>query len=232
MDAALITGAALMGLAGAPHCAAMCSAPCAAVIGRGGAGTQWTFHLLRMAGYALAGAVVASSAGALAALAQWSPALKPLWTLLQVAALVLGAWLLWQGRQPLWLASWNHRAAPAGLRVAPAGGWQRLHGPLRAGAAGGLWVAWPCGLLHSALLVAAMTESGASGALAMAGFAASSAAGLLWAPWLFRRLGRAGQAQRVQAGAARLGGALLVAAAGWSLTHGLWADFAAYCGWT
>jgi len=231
VDAALIGSAALMGLAGAPHCAAMCSAPCAAVLGRGGAGTQWSFHLLRAGGYALAGALVASSVGALAALAQWSPALKPLWTLLQVAALVLGGWLLWFGRQPLWLAGWNHRAAPAGLQAAPVGGWQRMRGPMRAGAAGGLWVAWPCGLLHSALLVAAMTETATSGALAMAAFAATSAAGLLWAPWVFARLGRGARAQRVEAWAARLAGAMLIAAAGWSLTHGLWQRFAAYCGW-
>jgi hypothetical protein len=231
VDAALIGSAALLGLAGAPHCAAMCSAPCAAVLGRGGAGTQWSFHLLRAGGYALAGAVVASSVGALAALAQWSPALKPLWTLLQIAALLLGGWLLWFGRQPLWLAGWNHRVAPAGLQAAPAGGWQRVQGPVRAGGAGALWVAWPCGLLHSALLVAAMTETAASGALAMTAFAATSAAGLLWAPWVFARLGRGGRAQRVEAWAARLAGAMLVAAAGWSLTHGLWQRFAAYCGW-
>jgi hypothetical protein len=65
----------------------------------------------------------------------------------------------------------------------------------------------------------------------MTAFAATSAAGLLWAPWVFARLGRGGRAQRVEAWAARLAGAMLVAAAGWSLTHGLWQRFAAFCGW-
>jgi sulfite exporter TauE/SafE len=207
----------------------MCSAPCAAVTARGGVAAQAWFHGGRLLGYAAAGAVVATSAGALAGLAQTSPVLRPLWTLLQAGALALGLWLLWHGRQPLWLAGRNLRPAPAA--VSGAGGWQRLQGPLRAGAAGSLWVAWPCGLLHSALLVAAMTESALSGAAAMAGFALLSAAGLLWAPWLWRRIGRAGGGQRAERLAARLAGAMLVAASGWALGHGLWHRVAVYCGW-
>ena len=37
MDAALFASALALGLAGAPHCVAMCAAPCAAVTGGGGA---------------------------------------------------------------------------------------------------------------------------------------------------------------------------------------------------
>lgn len=263
MDAALIASAALLGLAGAPHCTAMCAAPCTAIVGAGGARAQAAFHTARVASYAMAGAVVAASAGALAGLAQWSPVLRPLWTLLQVAALGLGLWLLWQGRQPAWLGAVGlagrrepprEPAPPALVAWAPAAalGW-RADAPatgatatsaaaaatpragaawpaLRAAGAGALWVGWPCGLLHSALLVAAMTQGPAAGAGAMAAFALASSLGLVWAPWLWRRLGAAGS-RRAEAWAARLAGAMLVAAAGFALGHGLWHPIAVYCGW-
>lgn len=222
MDVALIGSAALIGLAGAPHCTAMCSAPCAAAIGRTpGAGATIGFHLARLASYALAGAVVASSVGALARLSQWSPALKPLWTLLHVAALALGLWLLWHGRQPAWMAR-------LGRAPQPAGGWPRARAPLRATVAGGLWVGWPCGLLQSALLVASLTQGAAAGAAAMAAFGLTSSAGLWLAPWIWRQIGRAGGAG-AERWAVRAAGAMLVAAAGWSLGHGLWHRVAAYC---
>ena len=83
MDAALIASATLLGLAGAPHCAAMCAAPCAALCGLGPARTV-AFQAAR-------------SVGALAALAQWSPVLRPLWAVLQALVLTTGLWMLVQG---------------------------------------------------------------------------------------------------------------------------------------
>ena len=53
MDTALILGAGLMGLAGTPHCAAMCGAPCAAVTQR--CGSQARHGLL--AGFTLGVAI-------------------------------------------------------------------------------------------------------------------------------------------------------------------------------
>jgi sulfite exporter TauE/SafE len=246
LDATLIASAALMGLAGAPHCTAMCAAPCAAVVGRGGRAGGLAFHLARVASYAAAGAVVSAGTGALAALTQWSPALRPLWTLLHVAALALGLWLLWRGRPPAWLGAVGLGGArtppsagpPGGLAVpalatvslptAPRAARSR---PWPAALAGALWVGWPCGLLHGALLVAAMTNTAAAGAAAMGGFAAASSLGLLWAPWLWRWVGLAGT-RRAEAWAARLAGAMLVAAALFALGHGLWHQVAAYCGWS
>lgn len=256
MDATLIASAALMGLAGAPHCTAMCAAPCTAVLARNGPGGGAVFHVARVASYALAGAVVSAGTGALAAMTAWSPALRPLWTLLHLAALALGLWLLWQGRPPAWLGAVGlggqrtpPQAGPSpgpgpgpGLAV-PALATVALPGrrttaptptgrlPWSAALAGALWLGWPCGLLHSALLVAAMTNTAASGAAAMGAFALASSLGLLWAPWVWRRLG-AGGTRRAEAWAARLAGAMLVAAALFALGHGLWSQVAAYCGWT
>lgn len=226
MDAALIASTALLGLAGAPHCTAMCSAPCAAAIGHGGARATLGFHFGRLAAYALAGAVAAGSVAALAAWSQLSPALRPLWVLLHAAAIALGAWLMLKGRQPAWLAQIGR--PPALVAAGP--GWQRLRGPTtRATALGGLWVAWPCGLLQSALLVAAMASGAAGGAAAMAAFALASAPGLLLGPWALRRLAGGADAAQRDRWAARAAGLLLVLASGWALGHGVWEQVAAFC---
>lgn len=226
MDGALIASAALLGLAGAPHCAAMCGAACAAVSGRGGPGPGAAFQIARLAGYAAGGAVAAASVGSLLAVAQFAPVLRPLWTLLHVAALALGVFLVVMGRQPAWLATIGRR--PQAVASGP-GGWQRMHGPARAALAGGLWIGWPCGLLQSALIVASMTQTAASGAAAMAGFAAASSLGLVWAPWLWSRIGRDG-ASNVERWAVRMAGAMLVGASGFALGHGVWQSVAAFCG--
>jgi len=233
MDFALILSALMLGAAGAPHCAAMCG-PASASLLRGCRRhapymSPAAFHLARVAGYAAAGAAAASSVSLLAQLGQLSPVLRPLWTLLHCAALGLGLWLLWQGRQPAWLENLGRSTR----RLAPQqtdGGWQRMQGPARASAAGLLWVAWPCGLLQSALVVAALANSAWSGAAAMAGFAAASAAGLGLAPWAFARLaGSAAGALQASVWAVRLAGAALAAASAWALGHDLFRRVVAYC---
>jgi sulfite exporter TauE/SafE len=218
MDLALVLGALMLGLAGAPHCAAMCGPASGALLRGCGRpsphASTAAFHAARVLGYALAGAVAASSVGALERLGQLSPVLRPLWTLLHCAALGLGLWMLWQGRQPAWLENLGR----GGARLAPqqatqAGGWQRMQGPGRASAAGLLWVAWPCGLLQSALVMAALANTAWGGAAAMAGFAIVSAAGLGLAPWAFARLaGRGLAAGQASVWAVRVAGATLAAA--------------------
>jgi sulfite exporter TauE/SafE len=235
MDFALFLSALALGAAGAPHCAAMCG-PASTSLLRGCSrhtphASPLAFHVARVAGYAIAGAVAASSVGALAQLGQLSPVLRPLWTLLHCAALGLGLWLLWQGRQPAWLENLGRSASRLAPQQPGPDGWQRMSGPSRAGAAGLLWVAWPCGLLQSALVVAALTDTAWSGAAAMAGFALASAAGLTLAPWAFSRLAGGGSAGALQvsAWAVRLAGAMLAAASAWALGHDLFRRVVAYC---
>ena len=207
----------------------MCAAPCAAICGGRGAASSAAFHVARVAGYAAAGAVVASSVSALAALSQWTPALRPLWVLLHVLFLTLGLWMVVVGRQPNWMGAVVRQ--PQTAHVAGTPGWTPMRGPVRAAGAGALWVAWPCGLLQSALLVASLTSGAASGASAMAVFAVASSGGLIVAPWLWQRLSRQAGRPQLERGLVRLAGACLVLASGFSLGHGLWSRLAAFCGW-
>jgi hypothetical protein len=225
---ALIAAAGLMGLAGLPHCVAMCAAPCAAAAGQGGAAGQPVFQAARVAGYAAAGAVAAASVAALREGLAWVPWLRPLWTLLHLAALAFGLWMLGTGRWPRALQ--RATAAAPTVRV----GWQRIAAPLRSGAAGALWIAWPCALSQSALLVASLGSSPQEGAAAMAAFAIASSPALWLGPAIARGWRARGGALVLDARAAwpvRVAGACLALGSAWALGHGLWTRFAAWCGW-
>lgn len=199
MDAALIASATLMGLAGMPHCAAMCSAPCALAGGRRPVGLMAG----RLLGYTAAGAVAAASAQVLAKASQSAVLLQPAWALLQAAVLLLGLTLLVRGRMPVWLGAVKWRPQPR-----------------HAFATGLAWVALPCGLLHAALLLASLADSMAGGAAAMAGFALASTPGLVIAPlWRARLLKRGAGGEML---ALRLAGLGLVVGAAWALGHGVW----------
>jgi sulfite exporter TauE/SafE len=229
MDAgALILTAGLMGLAGMPHCTAMCAAPCAAATRACGPERSAlpAFHLGRLAGYAAAGAVAATSAGALQQWLATVPALRSLWVLLQLAMLALGLWMLLHGRMPLW--------RPV---VLPAGGvqpihWSRLNGPARSAVMGGAWIAWPCALSQSALLLALLANRPWEGAAAMGAFAIASSPGLVAAPLLLQRIGRrpGGGAAAEVTWPVRAAGFMMAAASLWALGHGLWERMAAWCG--
>lgn len=231
MDLPLLLAALLMGLAGSLHCTAMCGAACAAVAQRRGGPALLGFHAGRLASYAAGGAVAAASVNALGSWGQALPALRPFWTLLHVAALMLGLWLAVSGRQPAWLAAWSRapRWAVAG------GGWQpvggpallgRLRAPLGAAAIGSAWVALPCGLLQSALLVAALANTPLGGAAVMAGFALASSFGLVLSAAAWRQALARPQAL---GWAVRLAGLMLAAASAWALGHGLWLKIWALC---
>ena len=232
MDAALIASAGLLGLVGAPHCAAMCGAPCSALARRcGGGSAAWAGFLGgRMVGYIAAGAAVAAGVALLNALGNLAPALRPLWAALHLLAFGIGAWMLITGALPAWFAQLGapaRSAQPAaGGAERDAAGWQPMAGPLRAAGAGSLWVALPCGLLQSALVVAALASTPLQGAAAMAAFAATSSLGLAVLPLAWARGVEVGTLRW----AVRASGALLIVGSGWALGHGLWQRMAAFCG--
>ena len=224
VDGALLASALLMGLAGAPHCAAMCGAAFASLSGGALARERTRARLAllagRLAGYAAMGALLASSLSFLGALHGAAPVMRPLWGLVHVGAFSLGVWLAWTARAPAWLSAANPRLVGlAGSqpvrwlgRVPPAG---------RAGLAGACWVALPCGLLQSALLVSSLATGPAAGAAVMAAFAISSSVGLWLGPQLWSMLRRRGDDARGAAVSVRLAGLLLAGTSAFALWHGI-----------
>lgn len=233
MDAALVLSALLMGLAGSPHCIAMCGAACSALTRSCGgvhpARASAAFHVGRLLSYMAGGAIAASSVSALAVLGQSSPVLRPFWTLVHVAALGLGLLLLWNGRQPAWLSRIG-RPVTSVVQPPPGARIRTSSGPTRAFMAGALWLAWPCGLLQSTLVVAALANSPAAGAGVMGAFAVASSVGLWAGPALWWRLnGAAAIGSWAGTWSVRLAGASLAAVSVWSLGRDLWPRVAAYC---
>ena len=212
-----------MGLAGGPHCAAMCGAACGGLarLGSSPARSMWAFQAGRLAGYSLAGAAAAFAVQSFAWLTTNTVALRPVWTLFHLAVLAWGLMLVAQARQPMWVSS-------AGRSV-----WSRVRpmATARGGvfAAGTLWAFMPCGLLYSALLVASLSGGPLDGALSMALFALGSGLSLSLAPALFARLQQAGNRLRQDWGT-RAAGALLVLAALWALWMDMAHRIAVWCG--
>lgn len=203
-----------MGLVGGPHCIAMCAAPCSAIVGQSnGTGTgcrqRWgLYHAGRLLGYASVGALAAVAMQSLAWLTTQTAALRPVWTLMHLGVLVWGLWMLAQARQPAWVES-------AGRTV-----WQRVRpvvaapgGPF---AAGFLWALMPCGLLYSALLVAALSGGPWQGAVTMALFALGSGLWLVAGPWFWLHLRERLQG-RYAVNGTRMAGFLLCGVALWAL---------------
>ena len=230
MDIALAGYALLMGLAGSPHCLAMCGPACAGLT-HGELRSQLGFHLGRTFSYAVGGAVAAASVGLIAEFGQAAAVLRPLWVLVHMAALMLGLYLLWRGRHPAWIENIGRRPAAATVATVPVAGLRRgtyaFGRPARAGLAGLAWLAWPCGLLQSALMVAALASGPLQGALVMTSFAAASGLGLALGPMLLHRL--FGFGEEGMRWAVRVAGLGLVLASGWALGHGLWQRVAELC---
>jgi len=187
----MLLSALLMGLVGGPHCIAMCGAACAGIAHAGEprrVRALLTFQFSRLIGYSLLGAVAAGTVQGLAVLGQHTAIIRPLWTLMHVAALFLGLMLLLQARQPAFIDGWAQglwrRARPVLNKL----------GPKAPAVLGVGWALMPCGLLYSALLVASLSANVFNGAAVMAAFALGTMVSLTAAPWLLLKLkdGRSG----------------------------------------
>ena len=220
----LIWTALIMGLVGGPHCLVMCAAPCSAVTGHepvagqqavtlhGLQKYQWLrtglFHLGRIAGYALIGAVAAVAMESLSWLTSQTTALQKLWTLMHVAVMAWGLAMVVQARQPVWL---ERAGRAAWAKVQP---W--VSAPGGSLAAGFAWALMPCGLLYSAVLVAALSGGAWQGGLSMAAFALGSGVWLVGGPLLWRLSQNRVNALRAQWGT-RIAGLMLIGVACWAL---------------
>jgi uncharacterized protein len=215
MQTSMALTALFMGLAGGPHCVAMCGAACAG-ISRGAGGQQstpalLTFQFSRMVGYALFGAFAAGSVQGLAWLGTNTAVVRPVWTMFHVAALLLGLALIWQARQPAWL---DGVAQGVWRRTRPVLGRLGSRAPVVLGVA---WALMPCGLLYSALMVASLSANAFEGALIMALFSIGTSLSLTIGPWLMLRL----RGDRSGGWGIRLGGVALAATSGWALWMGM-----------
>jgi sulfite exporter TauE/SafE len=204
----------------------MCGAACAGIGQAAGSRKNPAilgFQLGRIIGYSAMGAVAAASMQGLGWLTIQSAALRPVWSMFHVAALLLGLVLLWRAQQPVWLEV-------AGRRI-----WMRAKA-LGAGAGGApvllgtLWALLPCGLLYSALLVAAMAGGPIDGAFVMGLFAVGTSATMTAAPWLWLKLrGNATATGGSGSWGVRLAGLALAASSGWALWMGLVHNTAPWC---
>jgi sulfite exporter TauE/SafE len=222
MQTSMAITALFMGLVGGPHCVAMCGAACAGIgqaAGDRSTRALVTFQFSRMLGYSLLGALAAGSVQGLAWMGTHTAVIRPVWTMFHVAALLLGAVLIWQARQPAWIESMGRnvwrKARPALARMGP-------RAPVVLGVA---WALMPCGLLYSALLVASLSASWWEGAAIMALFAFGTSVSLTAGPWLLLRLRQA----RSGAWAIRLAGLALAVTSGWALYMGITQPTGLWC---
>jgi len=222
MQASLAITALLMGLAGGPHCIAMCGAACAGIGQAAGPRRQsamWTFQAGRVLGYSVLGALAAASMQGLGWLTTQSAAVRPVWTLFHVATLLLGLLLLYSARQPVWIEATGKKIW--GQMRWLAARWGR-GAPLVIGT---FWAFLPCGLLYSALLVAMLTGNALQGAAVMALFALGTSVSMMAGPWLWLKLAGRGNGQW----GVRLAGLALAASSFWVLWMGFAHDAAPWC---
>lgn len=212
MQLALTYSALLMGLAGGPHCVAMCGAACTALTqSKNNPYAIYQYHLGRMLGYAILGAIATFAIQSIAWASAYSAILHPLWTFFHVLIFFWGVLLIIFARQPIWVDRagrniWGHVKK---LSVKQGGSFY----------VGMLWALMPCGLLYSALIIASFNGKPWDGAISMVAFALGSSVSLFLAPWLWLKL----KTNVAEPYGMRLAGLLLSLASAWAiwmeLTH-------------
>lgn len=195
MTGPLALSAALLALYGTGHCAAMCGGFVAATFTTAspeatspGALSRLAaapMHAGRIASYTLAGAI-AGAVGATPAMLLGSARFHAvLFTLAALMLIVTGLRIagvpLLPSRSPAFAVPFFRRAAGLGRRLGP------LDTPWRRLALGLLWGWAPCALVYSALPIALVSGSPASGALVMLAFGAGTLPALVGAGWLLGR---------------------------------------------
>ncbi len=208
METSLIVTTFLMGLAGGPHCIAMCGAACGGLQSSAAGVKILPFHLGRLIGYGLLGAVAAASVNKLAWFTEQTLALHPLWTFFHALVLAWGLMLLLFAKQPVWADQFSRHV------------WRKVKS-LTSRSGGGiftgmLWALMPCGLLYSALLVASLNANAVHGALSMATFAIGTSLSLIIGPFFWFKL-KHGLHYLGDATSMRAAGLFLSAIAGWAI---------------
>jgi len=213
----MLAAAAALGVAGSVHCLGMCGGIAAAagarapdgVPGGGAALAGITFNLGRIGGYALLGAAVGALVGAAVAQVPVRPfalggrALAALLMLFMGLSLLTGRDLL--SLERLGGRAWQHLRPLAARALG-------LPRPLRFTALGVLWGFLPCGLVYSALALAATAGSGPAGAIIMLAFGAGTLPAMLAITLAGTAFVRAFAGTRTR----RLAGMLMIVFAAWT----------------
>jgi sulfite exporter TauE/SafE len=212
----LLGAAATLGFAGSVHCLGMCGGIAAAAGARLGDGSGpgavprgAAFNAGRIASYAALGALVGAVAGALLGQFPVRPFAITFRLLAALLMLAMGLSLL-SGRD---LLSLERLGGRVWRRLRPlAGRVLGLPGVLRFAVLGMLWGFLPCGLVYSALALAAVAGSGSAGAAAMLAFGVGTLPSMLAVTLAGTAVTRrfAGTRTRMAAGA------LMIAFAAWT----------------
>jgi uncharacterized protein len=221
MQLPLVLTTLLMGLAGGPHCIAMCGAACASLQQSSVQRTLiWQYHAGRLIGYAALGALAASSINGLAWFSSRTNALHPLWTFFHVLVLAWGLVLLIFARQPSWADDLGRKVWKEARKLSNLPGGTFMTGIL--------WALMPCGLLYSALLVASLNANAVNGALSMASFAIGTSVSLILGPLFWLKI-KNGKLWVTEDTSMRVAGMLLAAAAGWAIWMDLMHNTKIWC---
>jgi len=208
-----------MGLAGGPHCVAMCGAACAS-LSKPQSSKNFAIHLYhlgRLCGYALLGAIATYGFNSIAWLANYSEALQPVWTFFHVFIFFWGVILIIFARQPAWVDRTGKKVWILIKKISIVKGGNFYVGMI--------WALMPCGLLYSALVIASFNGSPHGGAMTMAAFAIGSSISLFFAPWLWFKI----KTNMIEPFGMRLAGLLLSLASGWAIWMQLAHDTKIWC---
>ena len=182
MSEAALLSMFLVGLLGSTHCLGMCGGIVTAITIRLPGDKprrmlQLAYHAGRLATYTAAGALAAGLGSAALLLDGLLPVQIALYVAAQLMLVALGLYLLGISR---YLDVFERAGRALWRRVQPATAKLRPHrSPLRAFACGMLWGLLPCGLIYSALAIALVSASAASGALIMLAFGLGTLPALL-----------------------------------------------------
>lgn len=191
----LLPVAFLAGLFGGGHCLGMCGpivmvfeTPAPGAQGFSALARRLAYNVGRLLFYTLLGVVAGAAGIVLTRMAGVDSGLAVLRLLAAALVIALGLNLLFNVKLLRYLENsgsviWR-RLSPLAKHVVP------MSNPLRALGAGFIWGALPCGLVYSAVAIAATTGSGVAGGLVMLAFWLGTLPSLLLAGASARKLGQ------------------------------------------
>jgi sulfite exporter TauE/SafE len=192
-------------------------------------GSDWIgFHTARICGYALLGLVLGAGMAGVNQAVTAARVTQPFLLLLHAACLLLGAALLWHGRQPYWISTAAHRISRVQKPQTQAVNFPHVAPrPARPVLVGFGWALMPCGLLYSALFTAALAATPWMAGAIMLAFGLGTAVAQSLVPVALRLMRTSPDGKL----AIRISGALLAVLSCWALfSYASGAELKPLCG--